>query len=78
MRKPLTAAITFFLFVLLAAPLSAAQTIQRLLTVDDINSIREVEDPRLSPDGEWVAHTVRTANLDHMQRYVDWYGKYLK
>ncbi len=66
MRKPLTAAVTFFLFTLLAAPLSAAQTIPRLLTVDDVNSIHEVEDPRLSPDGEWVAHN------------VDWYGKYLK
>lgn len=63
MRKPLTAAATFFLLTLLAAPLTAAQAIQRLLAVDDINSIHEVGDPRLAPDGEWVAHTVSTADV---------------
>jgi dipeptidyl aminopeptidase/acylaminoacyl peptidase len=80
MRKPLTAAVTFFLLAFLAAPLSAAQMVPRLLTVDDINSIQEVDDPQLSPDGEWVAHTVRTADVARDKRVThvwmtSWDGK---
>ena len=33
-----------------------------MLTVDDIIAVREVSDPRLSPDGQWVAYVVRTAD----------------
>jgi dipeptidyl aminopeptidase/acylaminoacyl peptidase len=35
----------------------------RVLTVDDYFRIREVGDPQISPDGKWVAYTVKTANL---------------
>jgi dipeptidyl aminopeptidase/acylaminoacyl peptidase len=35
----------------------------RPITIDDQFQIREVEGPRLSPDAEWVAYTVRTATL---------------
>lgn len=35
----------------------------RALTVDDLFAIRDVEDARLSPDGQWVAYTVTTDNL---------------
>lgn len=35
---------------------------RRTLTVDDINAVREVSDPQLSPDGKWVAYVVRTAD----------------
>lgn len=41
---------------------SAAATASRLLTVEDIIAVREVSDPRLSPDGQWVAYVVRTAD----------------
>lgn len=41
---------------------SAAATASRLLTVEDIIAVREVCDPRLSPDGQWVAYVVRTAD----------------
>lgn len=35
---------------------------RRPLTADDINAVREIGDPRLSPDGQWVAYVVRTAD----------------
>jgi dipeptidyl aminopeptidase/acylaminoacyl peptidase len=35
----------------------------RPITIDDPFQIREVEGPRLSPDAEWVAYTVRSASL---------------
>jgi dipeptidyl aminopeptidase/acylaminoacyl peptidase len=34
------------------------QAEKRLLAVDDIFNIKQVSDPRISPDGEWVAFTV--------------------
>lgn len=35
---------------------------RRLLTTDDIIAVRDVSDPRVSPDGQWVAYVVRTAD----------------
>ncbi len=35
---------------------------KRALRVDDIYRVRDVGDPRRSPDGQWVAYTVRTAD----------------
>ncbi len=35
---------------------------RRRLTADDINAVRDVSDPQLSPDGQWVAYVVRTAD----------------
>jgi len=37
---------------------SAAAQTRRLLTVDDIFALKNVGDPRISPDGRWVAFTV--------------------
>lgn len=36
---------------------------RRNLTVDDLFQIKRVQDPQISPEGEWVAYTVSTANL---------------
>ncbi len=36
----------------------------RLLSVDDLFSIRRVSAPALSPDGEWVAYTVTETSLE--------------
>jgi Tol biopolymer transport system component len=48
----------------LASPLDAQQPAAlRPITIDDHFQIREVEGPRLSPDAQWVAYTVRTASL---------------
>lgn len=49
--------------------LSAAE--RRTLTVDDLARIAEVSDPQVSPDGAWVAYSVRTSNLDKDKRTRD-------
>jgi dipeptidyl aminopeptidase/acylaminoacyl peptidase len=36
---------------------------KRALTIDDYFRIKEIGDPQISPDGKWVAYTVRTPNL---------------
>lgn len=46
----------------LTAPVSA-QT-GRALAVDDLFAIQGVANPRISPDGEWVAYTVSTTSLE--------------
>jgi len=35
----------------------------RVLTVDDLFRIQRVSDPRVSPDGRWVAYVVSTPDL---------------
>ena len=42
---------------------AAAGSERRLLTVDDHFALRQVEDPRISPDGRWIAHAVTTQDL---------------
>ncbi|MFZ1974215.1 MAG: S9 family peptidase [Candidatus Acidiferrales bacterium] len=48
---------------------AAAPAGKRTLTVDDYFRIKEVGDPQLSPDGKWVAYTVKTANLKDDKNY---------
>jgi len=48
-------------FVIAAPPASAAD--KRLVRADDLLAIKDVSDPQLSPDGAWVAYTVRTRDL---------------
>ena len=49
------------LFLLLAlASATAAQTARRPLKLDDLNRFRNVSDPQVSPDGNWVAYVVST------------------
>jgi dipeptidyl aminopeptidase/acylaminoacyl peptidase len=54
-------------FALLVLPLAAAaqqpSAIPRPITIDDLFQIREVTDPQLSPDAQWVAYVVKTATL---------------
>ncbi len=59
---PSTRFLSFSLALALAAtPASAAP---RTLTIDDYFAIARVGSPRISPDGQWVAYTVRTADLE--------------
>jgi dipeptidyl aminopeptidase/acylaminoacyl peptidase len=51
------------LFILIASAAFTQNPEKRLLTLDDLASIRDVEDPQLSPDGDWVAYIVRTDDL---------------
>src|SRR5258706_4144968 len=47
--------------VIMLAQGPAAAT--RTLTVDDLFRIQRVSDPRVSPDGKWVAYVVATPDL---------------
>jgi dipeptidyl aminopeptidase/acylaminoacyl peptidase len=44
-------------------PAAAAAAATRVLTVDDLFRIQRVSDPRVSPDGRWVAYVVSTPDL---------------
>ncbi|MDQ7036460.1 MAG: S9 family peptidase [Anaerolineae bacterium] len=35
---------------------------RRLITIEDINNIKYVEDPQISPDGQWIAYVLRSPN----------------
>jgi dipeptidyl aminopeptidase/acylaminoacyl peptidase len=59
MTRRASALTVFILAALLAGPLAAAET-PRPLKVDDVFSIKTVGDPQISPDGGWVAYTVRS------------------
>jgi dipeptidyl aminopeptidase/acylaminoacyl peptidase len=53
---------------------------QRLLAVADLDAVRAVSDPALSPDGQWVAYSVRTTDAAKDKRSTDlwmtsWDGK---
>ena len=69
MRQPRHALLLAALLVALSAPLPAAE---RPLRVDDLFSIKDVDDPQLSPDGRFVAYSVRTldAKKDRSDRDI--------
>ncbi len=50
-------------------PASPPAAGKRTLTVDDYFRIKELGDPQLSPDGKWVAYTVKSANLKDDKNY---------
>jgi dipeptidyl aminopeptidase/acylaminoacyl peptidase len=64
------------LLLLLALAMPAALA-QRALTVDDFAQIKDVADPQLSPDGQWVLYTVRQPDLtDDKNRTHVWMARY--
>ena len=42
----------------------------RKLTIDDYFRIGQVDDPRISPDGAWIAYTVKTRDLEKDKTYT--------
>ena len=56
----LVAALVFGFYSACLASFAAAQ---RPITIDDYFQIHEVHDPQLSPDGRWIAYTVKTPLL---------------
>lgn len=50
------------LVLVLVPALAYAQPAKRKITVDDIYRIQNVRDPRVSPDGQWVAYVVSKAD----------------
>ncbi len=60
----LTAAVTIGLSLCsLIAGAQAAPATLRPITIDDYFQVREVADPQISADGQWIAYTVSTASL---------------
>jgi dipeptidyl aminopeptidase/acylaminoacyl peptidase/TolA-binding protein len=65
------AAVLLSLLVLPSVPALAAD--KRPLKVDDEFALKDVGDPRLSPDGKWVAYTVTSTDLKKDTRDTDIY-----
>jgi dipeptidyl aminopeptidase/acylaminoacyl peptidase len=51
------------LLILALANSLAAQTARRPMKLDDLTRFRNVSDPQISPDGQWVAYVVNTTNV---------------
>jgi dipeptidyl aminopeptidase/acylaminoacyl peptidase len=49
----------------------AQSAAKKLLTVDDIDRLREVSSPQVSADGNWVAYTVSTVDRDADKRITN-------
>ena len=58
-----SAAVAVLVFILTSGWLAPVATAQRPITIDDYFQIHEVHDPQLSPDGHWIAYTVKTPLL---------------
>jgi len=56
-------AFALFFFVLPTVAQDQMQKAPRAITIDDFFQIRDVSQPELSPDGQWVAYAVRTRML---------------
>ena len=48
----------------LCAPFAIAGESGRPLTIDDLLSLGTVSDPRMSPDGEWIAYVIERIDLE--------------
>jgi Dipeptidyl aminopeptidases/acylaminoacyl-peptidases len=59
------AVIPVLLALFLVPALKAQQTASpRPVAISDLFALRDVHDPQISPDGQWVAYSVGSANLD--------------
>ena len=51
-----------------AVDASAQGRVQRPMTFQDFAAVRNVSDPQVSPDGQWVLYSVRTTDVDANKR----------
>jgi dipeptidyl aminopeptidase/acylaminoacyl peptidase len=49
--------------VLITTVILPAQTARRPLKLDDLARLRDVRDPQISPDGQWIAYVVSTVEV---------------
>ncbi|HEY7700251.1 MAG TPA: S9 family peptidase, partial [Vicinamibacteria bacterium] len=70
MFRKQTGRTSIWLLILLAAAISASAQ-KRRIDFPDLASLRDVSDPELSPDGDWIAYVVRTSNLEEDRRFGD-------
>jgi len=59
--------------MILAMNIQAQAQEKRLLTLDDQFAFRQISDPQLSPNGDWIAYTVTSTNLKNDTRDNDIY-----
>ena len=64
----------------LAVPAVSTEVVKRPLAVADLDQVRAVVDPALSPDGDWVAYAVRNTDAARDKRFwhiwmTSWDGK---
>ncbi len=62
-HRSFLAALAVMSLVACAVALALAQDSKRNLTVDDLFQLKEVHDPQVSPEGQWVVYTVTTTVL---------------
>src|SRR5262245_10117067 len=55
--------IALVLLLLACASMALAQGARRPLKLDDLTRFRDVRDPQVSPDGQWVAYVVSTVDV---------------
>ncbi|PWN08054.1 S9 family peptidase [Rhodohalobacter mucosus] len=59
------AAVLFFVSFFLFLPQVSAQSgSQKLLSIDNYFQLKDVGNPVISPDGEWIAYTMRTTDFE--------------
>lgn len=66
-RLTLTACLATALLAPAAATM-ATESGRHAVTAANLLALAEVRDPQISPDGEWVAYTVATIDLDEDTR----------
>src|SRR5580765_4539214 len=54
---------TLVLLLAVTNLVAAQQPVKRPLKLDDLARVREVRDPQVSPDGQWVAYVVSTIDV---------------
>ena len=69
-RRP-SASLTFAAALLPAALLGAPDKPHHPFSLADVERVRTVSDPQVSPDGRWVAYTVRTPDPKEDKRASD-------
>jgi dipeptidyl aminopeptidase/acylaminoacyl peptidase len=60
---------TLLISILLAASVDAAENQRHVPTIEDLLHLETIDSARISPNGKWVAYTVREANFD-VDEYV--------
>lgn len=59
-----TRPVACLLLAVLASLPALADEPKRALAIEDFFDLRSIRDPRLSPDGKWIAYTVTTTDLE--------------
>src|SRR5437868_363360 len=62
MNSAFLSAVVFLFWCALAG--SSFGQAPRLLKPEDVGAIRDVDEPRLSPEGDWIAYVIKTADLE--------------